>query len=147
HTSHCHWNKVNVVANSCQVLPQSLLKIFRYEFRALFGAEHRMQMMLGERMRHGLSPLPGLDCISHASHRLRGGLQHFAPPGAFPTERQNLSLGIAVVNLQSLPPGSESQPHISRADSRPRGPQTEQPPTSHMGCESRRRRPAHALSL
>src|SRR5262249_5373672 len=82
HTSHRHWDKVNVLANSCQVLPQSFLKIFRDELRALFGTEHRMQMMLGECMRHGLSPLPGLNCISHASHRLRGGLQHFAPAGA-----------------------------------------------------------------
>ena len=68
-TSNRHRYKVNVVADSSEVLPQSFLNILCDEFGSLFRAEHDVQMILRKCVRHILSPLPGLYCNPKLSHR------------------------------------------------------------------------------
>src|SRR5260370_25113465 len=67
HTANRNRYEVDVVADASQVLPQSVLNILWNELPALFRTEHYVQMILGKRMRHDLSPLPGLHCITTCS--------------------------------------------------------------------------------
>jgi hypothetical protein len=87
-----------IPAISARVCPQSRLPFLRDGVAAVLGAEDQMDVNSGEGMRHCAAP-SGLSMpYSASSHRFRGGLPSFVPPGLLP-DQQDSCARVCVVSL------------------------------------------------
>jgi hypothetical protein len=65
HAIDSDWSHLLVAADASQIRPEFRLGIFGYGRLTIFCAEHKMEMILNERVRHELcQPFQGFDCIS-----------------------------------------------------------------------------------